>query len=64
MFHRYLDKSKRLIRWFAQNAVLASHPKLEAVPIGLENRHFGDTKMNLMEQSMMWVKLTVNDIIS
>jgi hypothetical protein len=29
---------KRIVHWFAQNAVL-KHPKVTAVPIGLENRH-------------------------
>lgn len=31
----------RILRWFAQN-VGCSHPKLEPIPIGLENRHHHD----------------------
>jgi hypothetical protein len=32
-----LAENKRIIRWFAQNCILV-HPKVTAIPIGLENR--------------------------
>jgi len=36
--HLGLAEDPRIIRWFAQNALLR-HPKVTGIPIGLENRH-------------------------
>lgn len=54
---RYADDD-RIIRWFAQN-LLAPHPKIEAVPIGLENRWLhanGDVRDFDRLRSRMWAK--------
>ncbi|HBR70713.1 TPA: hypothetical protein DIC20_01360 [Candidatus Dependentiae bacterium] len=37
-YSAYLDDS-RIIKWFAQNVEIYSHPKLIPIPIGLENRY-------------------------
>jgi hypothetical protein len=36
---RYVADDRKIIRWFAQDALLR-HPKVTAIPIGLENRNF------------------------
>lgn len=43
-FEKYLD-DKKIIAWFSQN-VIKKHPKLIPIPIGIDNRYWGNKKFH------------------